>query len=156
MGNGANSVDFPDPLAPTMAILESKPTSILAPRKTTFSGVYPNVTSDICNNGGDIFSVSGSLSQGSLSERLRPENPSTLTWNSRSHLLLGAEDQGAVSRGQWNACEAKENLTFSKILIFDWAWAAVQSIGIGTVDIFKGKSSHTAISIISPSINKCL
>lgn len=63
MENGPNSVDFPEPLAPTMAILESKPTSILAPRNTTFSGVYPNVTSDICNNGGEIFSVSGSLSQ---------------------------------------------------------------------------------------------
>jgi hypothetical protein len=57
----AHRVDFPAPLAPTIAILESNPTSILTFFKTCFSGMYPNVTSDIWSSGGEIFSVSGNL-----------------------------------------------------------------------------------------------
>lgn len=57
------SVDFPAPLAPTIAILESRPMSKLTPLRRILSGVYPNVTSFICNSGGDIFSVSGKLLQ---------------------------------------------------------------------------------------------
>lgn len=44
-----------------MAILESNPTSILAFLMMILSGVYPNVTSFSCSNGGEIFSVSGNL-----------------------------------------------------------------------------------------------
>lgn len=55
------SVDLPAPLAPTIAILESRPTSILTPLRMSLSGVYPNVTSDICSRGGEILSVSGNL-----------------------------------------------------------------------------------------------
>lgn len=55
------TVDFPAPLAPTIAMRESKPTSRLTPFKRILSGVYPKVISDICNRGGDIFSVSGNL-----------------------------------------------------------------------------------------------
>lgn len=93
-----NSVDFPDPLAPTMAILESKPTSMLAPLSTTFSGVYPNVTSDICKSGGEIFSVSGSLSLNVGYPTNPAHKTSKLTWNFQSHLLLVVEDQVAISR----------------------------------------------------------
>jgi hypothetical protein len=56
-----HSVDFPAPLAPTMAMRESRPTSILTFLRIIFPSVYPNVTSDICNRGGEIFSVSGNL-----------------------------------------------------------------------------------------------
>jgi hypothetical protein len=60
-----HSVDFPAPLAPTIAIRESSPISKLTFFKICFSGVYPNVTSDIWSSGGEIFSVSGNLSASS-------------------------------------------------------------------------------------------
>jgi len=55
------SVDFPAPLAPTMAIRESSPTSMLMSLRRSLSGAYPNETSFSCSTGGDIFSVSGNL-----------------------------------------------------------------------------------------------
>lgn len=69
------SVDLPAPLAPTIAILESRPTSILMPLRMSLSGVYPNVTSDICSRGGEILSVSGNLK--SISKALRKEEGKT-------------------------------------------------------------------------------
>lgn len=54
-------VDFPAPLAPIKPRRESSPTSILTPLSNGFSLVYPNDTSDNCNNGGEILSASWNL-----------------------------------------------------------------------------------------------
>ena len=54
-------VDFPAPFDPTIARRESRPTSKLTRFKIIFAGSYPNVTSESCSNGGEIFSVSGKL-----------------------------------------------------------------------------------------------
>jgi hypothetical protein len=56
-----------------MAIRESNPTSKLTFFNMIFSGEYPNVTSDICSKGGDIFSVSGNLRKEVVSDRLKSE-----------------------------------------------------------------------------------
>jgi hypothetical protein len=58
---GAYSVDFPAPFAPTIAILDSSPTSKFTFFKMILSGEYPKVTSFACRSGGDILSVSGNL-----------------------------------------------------------------------------------------------
>src|SRR5260221_10105701 len=61
VGWGTYSVDFPAPLDPTIAIRDSRPTSILMRFKMIFEVSYPNVTSESWSKGGDIFSVSGNL-----------------------------------------------------------------------------------------------
>lgn len=52
----------PAPFAPTTAIRESNPISMFTFFRRILSGVYPNDTSFNCKRGGDIFSVSGNLS----------------------------------------------------------------------------------------------
>lgn len=56
-----HSVDFPAPFAPTIAIRESRPTSMFMLFRISFSWLYPNETSFSCNTGGEIFSISGNL-----------------------------------------------------------------------------------------------
>ena len=59
----AGSLQYaPAPFAPTTAIRESNPISMLTFFRRILSGVYPNVTSFNCKRGGDILSVSGNLS----------------------------------------------------------------------------------------------
>jgi len=55
------SVDFPAPFAPTIAILDSSPTSKFTFFNMILSGEYPKVTSFACRRGGDILSASGNL-----------------------------------------------------------------------------------------------
>jgi hypothetical protein len=62
-GGGTYRVDLPAPLAPTMAILESRLTSMLTFLRMILSEVYPKDTSSIWRRGGDIFSVSGNLTK---------------------------------------------------------------------------------------------
>jgi hypothetical protein len=106
-------VDFPAPLGPTMAILESSPTSKLMPFKSTLSGVYPNVTSLSCSTGGEIFSVSGNLNVSVSSASGGVSSGSYSPFK---------ESAWSEKKIDWE--EIADWLTFSRILIFDCACAA--------------------------------
>ncbi len=61
--NSLRNVDFPAPLSPISAILESELTAKLRFSKMIFSGEYPNLTFSSENKEPTSYSVSGNLNE---------------------------------------------------------------------------------------------